>query len=89
MALEFYKKRVANLESDLSNTKIFLNMVIQDMQSPIKKFSFAINKGLISISKALLLLNKYEDDHLNCMMFFQSQHSKCKCKNLNPNELRH
>ena len=56
MALEFYKKRVTDLESDLSNTKIFLNLVIQDMRNPINNVSFAIDQGLMTIKNAQTLL---------------------------------
>jgi hypothetical protein len=46
MALEFYKKKVADLEKDLTNTKIFLNMVIHDLRNPINNINFGIDSGL-------------------------------------------
>ena len=46
MALEFYKKRVFDLEKDLVNTKIFLNMVIHDLRNPINNITFAIDSSL-------------------------------------------
>ena len=82
MALEFYKKRVTDLESDLSNTKIFLNLVIQDMRNPINNVSFAIDQGLMTIKNAQTLLQKYEDDIHNDIII-----ENCHCKELQPSLL--
>lgn len=70
MALEFYKKKVADLERDLVNTKVFLNMVIHDLRNPINNINFGIDSGLSTIKKAKSLLNEYEQDLLNDFTLF-------------------
>ena len=73
MALEFYKKKVADLERDLINTKTFLNMVIHDLRNPINNMNFAIDSGLSALKKAEGLLNDYESELLQDMMFMPYQ----------------
>jgi len=60
MALEFYKKKVADLETELENTKIFLNMVIHDLRNPINNINFGLDSGLDAIKTAEELLDIYE-----------------------------
>ena len=53
MALAFYKKRVLDLENDLSNTKIFLGMVISELRDPISNISVVIDGGVTKMERAL------------------------------------
>jgi signal transduction histidine kinase len=71
MALKFFKKKVSDLEKDLTNTKIFLNMIIHEIRNPINNINFAIDSGLNSIKKASTLLIKYEQDLLNDSILYQ------------------
>jgi hypothetical protein len=52
MALEFYKKKVADLEIELQNTKTFLNMVIHDLRNPINNINYGLDSGLDAIKTA-------------------------------------
>ena len=65
MALEFYKKKVADLETELQNTKTFLNMVIHDLRNPINNINYGLDSGLDAIKLAEKLLDSYEQDLLN------------------------
>jgi hypothetical protein len=39
MALDFFKRRVFDLENDLSNSKNFLGMVVSELRDPISNIS--------------------------------------------------
>lgn len=75
MALEFYKGRVIDLEKDLTNTKIFLNMVIHDLRNPVNNISFAIDNSLKNLKKSKALLINYEDDLINDIVIFSKSNS--------------
>ena len=71
MALDFYKKRVLDLENDLSNTKIFLGMVISELRDPISTISHVIDWGIIKLERALQLLRNYENGLENDIIFIR------------------
>jgi hypothetical protein len=72
MALEFYKKKVADLERELQNTKTFLNMVIHDLRNPINNINYGLDSGINAISKAESLLNEYEQDFMNDILVLKN-----------------
>ena len=60
MALDFFKRRVFDLENDLSNTKNFLGMVVSELRDPISNISLEIDRGVMEMQRALQLLKNYE-----------------------------
>ena len=46
IALEFFKKKVKDLEFSLESNKIFLNMVVHDMRNPTNQVEFLVSQTL-------------------------------------------
>ena len=53
--VEYYKSKIMNLEKQLTNTKIFLNMVIHDMRNPTNSIEFAMKEILKMVEQAVKL----------------------------------
>lgn len=71
MALDFYKKKVSDLETELNNTKTFLNMVIHDLRNPINNINYGLDAGIDLVKQAERLLDQYEIDLLKDLINFQ------------------
>ena len=50
--LETYRKKIKKLEKQLTNTKIFLNMVIHDMRNPTNSIEYALKEVIKVINLA-------------------------------------
>jgi hypothetical protein len=46
-ALEFFKKKVKDLETSLESNKIFLNMAVHDMRNPTNQMEFLVSQTVI------------------------------------------
>ena len=46
LALEYFKDKTVQLETNLENNKIFLNMVVHDMRNPTSQIEFTLKQSL-------------------------------------------